>query len=83
MIELLEDSKALYKPCSRCDFEIVMTMMLMMVKIINVMMKRTQMMVLFVVVMMTTMKLRFEGIYEESRAVFLCNQGDGHRGGTC
>merc|ERR1712130_551830 len=41
VIELLEDSKALYKPCSR-----------------------------------------FEGIYEESRAVFLCNQGDGHRGFT-
>ena len=27
-----------------------------------------------------TMQVRFEGIYEESRAVFLCNQGDGHRG---
>ena len=23
---------------------------------------------------------RFEGIYEESRAVFLCNEGEGHTG---
>ena len=36
--------------------------------------------VMMTVMIFLTMKLRFEGIYEESRAVFLCNQGDGHRG---
>ena len=39
VIELLEDSKALYKPCSK-----------------------------------------FEGLFEEPRAVFLCNDGKGHIG---
>ena len=34
-----------------------------------------------VITMVKITMIRFEGIYEESRAVFLCNQGSGHRGG--